>query len=448
MFGEHLTRSLRGFGSHTQGNAAVIFALLLVPMVGAVGAAVDYSQANSMKSSMQAATDATALGLLSQASSLTSAQLNSTATSRFTANFNRPATNVTVSASYSSQSGVVTVNASASSATTFLGSMGIRSVAVSTVSKASMAQKIWPVCVMITNPTDGHTLLTTDTSQIKFNNCMVQVNTDNWDAVQANDTSSMTGTNSDNCFVGDIHYGNITPAKDPSCTMFPDPFAGYTMPASALSCNYGNPPPGSTKASGNKGMPAAGTTTYSPGTYCGNVNISPPPGSTVTLNPGLYIVNAGTLTMKGSSSAPVTVNAQGVTFLMTGNNAGFNLQNVKLNMTPDTTDAGNFNGFLFFLDQSNCGSKGCNYLNSSTMNYVQMTSSGIIYLVGQQFEIDNLKGTLASNITLNTGALIADMLLPQNSAVLNITGQVNSGTSAQIALQKANATGNRPVLVQ
>ena len=38
-----------------------IFALSIIPMIGLVGAAVDYSNANSVKAAMQAASDATAL---------------------------------------------------------------------------------------------------------------------------------------------------------------------------------------------------------------------------------------------------------------------------------------------------------------------------------------------------------------------------------------------------
>jgi Flp pilus assembly protein TadG len=441
VFHQRLIRSLRALRRCAQGNTTIMFALALLPIVGAVGAGVDYSQANSMKSSMQAATDATALALITQAGTLTSDQLTTAATNYFTANFNRTASNVTVSSSYSSQTGVLTVNASASSVTTFLNAMGISSVPVSTSSQASLGQKTYPVCVMITNPSSGHTLLTGGTSQILFNNCMVQVNTDDWDAVQADNTSLMKGTNSDNCFVGDIHYGNITPAKDPSCTMFPDPFAAYTMPASASNCTYGwigggKPPsqPAAMKVTTNN-------QTLQPGTYCQGLQVQNV--TNVTFKPGVYIINGGQLQIQGpGGGGTTTVTATGVTFLMTGSNAGFNFQNVTLNQTPDTTDAGSFNGFLYFVDQSGCPSH-CNYSNQSTMDTVTMSSNGIFYLVGQQFQIKK-----TSNITLNTGSIVADMLLPQDSAILNITGQLNTGSSAQITLQKAtNGSTNRPVLV-
>ncbi|MBX3550122.1 MAG: TadE/TadG family protein [Xanthobacteraceae bacterium] len=61
-----LLHSFRRFWSGVpsrSGNVAIIFALAIVPIIGSVGAAVDYSMANSNRSSMQKALDATALAL-------------------------------------------------------------------------------------------------------------------------------------------------------------------------------------------------------------------------------------------------------------------------------------------------------------------------------------------------------------------------------------------------
>lgn len=54
---------MRRFYSDQGGNVAILFALALIPVMGAMGAAVDYSQANSYRTSMQKALDATALAL-------------------------------------------------------------------------------------------------------------------------------------------------------------------------------------------------------------------------------------------------------------------------------------------------------------------------------------------------------------------------------------------------
>jgi Flp pilus assembly protein TadG len=53
----------RRFPGADQGNIAVIFAFAALPIVSFVGAAIDYSRANSARSSMQAALDSTALML-------------------------------------------------------------------------------------------------------------------------------------------------------------------------------------------------------------------------------------------------------------------------------------------------------------------------------------------------------------------------------------------------
>src|SRR5947207_5411002 len=86
----HRLRSrLRSFCSAQDGNVLITFALTLVPLIGFVGAAVDYSRANSDKAAMQAAVDATALMISKTASGLSQSQINTQATSYFNALFNR-----------------------------------------------------------------------------------------------------------------------------------------------------------------------------------------------------------------------------------------------------------------------------------------------------------------------------------------------------------------------
>jgi Flp pilus assembly protein TadG len=58
---DYLRSRLRAFAGEQRGNVMITFALSLVPIVGLVGAAVDYSRGNSAKVAMQSAVDATAL---------------------------------------------------------------------------------------------------------------------------------------------------------------------------------------------------------------------------------------------------------------------------------------------------------------------------------------------------------------------------------------------------
>jgi Flp pilus assembly protein TadG len=81
---------IRRFGAAESGNVMFTFALATIPMIGFVGAAVDYSRGNSAKAAMQSAIDSTALMLSRQASSLTQAQLNQKATDIFKSLLHRP----------------------------------------------------------------------------------------------------------------------------------------------------------------------------------------------------------------------------------------------------------------------------------------------------------------------------------------------------------------------
>jgi Flp pilus assembly protein TadG len=60
-------RTLAAFRIAQAGNVAITFAFASLPIVGFVGAAVDYSRANSVKAAMQTALDSTALMLAKEA---------------------------------------------------------------------------------------------------------------------------------------------------------------------------------------------------------------------------------------------------------------------------------------------------------------------------------------------------------------------------------------------
>ncbi len=129
---EFLRRRLRELRAANGANVTITFALATIPMVGFVGAAVDYSHANSVKAAMQAAADATALMLSKIAYSLNSSQIQTKANDYFKALFTKPeATNVTITATYSSTNGnLVLVNATSDVKTSFMNLMGFKTMKV------------------------------------------------------------------------------------------------------------------------------------------------------------------------------------------------------------------------------------------------------------------------------------------------------------------------------
>jgi Flp pilus assembly protein TadG len=118
-------RLVGDFGAARGGNVVLTFALATLPLVGAIGAAVDYSRANSAKVALQAAVDAAGLMLSKDAQSLTQAQLASKADALVKANFNHPeAIDVTVTSTFttvSSGSFKLNISAGAKIPTTFAG---------------------------------------------------------------------------------------------------------------------------------------------------------------------------------------------------------------------------------------------------------------------------------------------------------------------------------------
>jgi Flp pilus assembly protein TadG len=118
-------------------GVAPMLALGAIPLIGMVGAAVDYSRANSVRAAMQGALDSTALMLSRDAQNLNEGQLNSKATGYFNALFNRPeATNVQVTPQFSSpQQGnfKLTVSGTATMTTVFWKLVGQEQLNISAI---------------------------------------------------------------------------------------------------------------------------------------------------------------------------------------------------------------------------------------------------------------------------------------------------------------------------
>jgi Flp pilus assembly protein TadG len=133
------------FFADLRGGVAPMFALGIIPIIGVVGAAVDYSRAGAARTSMLAALDATALLLSRDAATITDpAVLNAKAVALFNAQFhNADVASPQVTAVLSSpQQGsyVLDVNASGTVPTTFTRILGADHLNV-----GSSAQVKWGV---------------------------------------------------------------------------------------------------------------------------------------------------------------------------------------------------------------------------------------------------------------------------------------------------------------
>jgi Flp pilus assembly protein TadG len=116
----------REFRSAERGNVMMTFALAVVPIMGLVGAAVDYSRAGMIRANMQAAVDATALAVSKSAASQTTEQIQTAADTYFRSVFSRAdASNVQVTSNYTNTNGSeLTVSAKATIKADVMGVMG------------------------------------------------------------------------------------------------------------------------------------------------------------------------------------------------------------------------------------------------------------------------------------------------------------------------------------
>ncbi len=148
-----IRRQFAAFRAARGGNVAVMFALAIIPIIAAVGFAVDYTRANSVKTAMQDALDSTALMLSRNVSSLSQDDLQTQANAFFKALFNRPeAANIVITASYTTDGGTsLTVNGSADVPTTFLNVLGYKQMTVDGTSTTRWGSSRLRVALVLDN---------------------------------------------------------------------------------------------------------------------------------------------------------------------------------------------------------------------------------------------------------------------------------------------------------
>jgi Flp pilus assembly protein TadG len=129
---------LNQFGRDARGNVVPIFALAIVPVLGLVGASIDFSRAGAARTEMQGALDATALMLSKEPSGQSDTQLSTKADTYFKAIFKRPeAQGLHISATSNSAAGqgsTIVATATGTMPTTFTKLLGFHSMNFSTSS--------------------------------------------------------------------------------------------------------------------------------------------------------------------------------------------------------------------------------------------------------------------------------------------------------------------------
>ncbi len=360
---------LRKFRPSREGNIAVIFSIALIPVVGAIGMAVDWSMANRVQASLQKALDAAVLVGVGQPSA---SQL-STATAFFNGDFTGPP-GTTATASFTQNSnGTLSGTASSSVQAMFLGVFGISSIPVHAASTATAKKSGTNVCILLVDTLDTQALLVNSGAQITAPTCEIDVLTTQSPAAVFNTTLNVERI----CIKGStiIKNGGANPPAVTNCPAISDPFAGTLPTVSVAACDFNNQ------------VYNPGNVTLNPGVYCGSTNFN---GSgTATLNPGLYVINNGTMTFNSNW----TVTGTGVTFYLANSNSTIQF-NGGVNATLSAPTAGTYANILMF-EPTGLSPSSVELDGSGADSF-----SGLIHLPSRKVTVNSVSNMNSNNVTM------------------------------------------------
>jgi Flp pilus assembly protein TadG len=332
-FGKFFGRA-RGFAFDRRGGVAPLLALTALPLMGSVGAAVDYTRATAARAAMQTALDSTSLAI---ARAVARSETPPNAANLFSAIFTRTEVQgVSVASTVQSSSGgsTVTVTATGQMGAMFMRIVGIPEVTLGVTSKAFTSTDTSGCVLALDSNASGAVSMGGSTS-VNLSNCSVFANSTNATALTVGGSASLTADMVGSAGGVSVSSSNVTVTDGILSHMGPvtNPYADLHVPSYGA-CDHNN-----TKVKVD--------TTLDPGVYCNGISVNA--GATLTLNPGIYYIDGGDLSANGGG----TINGAGVTIVLTSssgrNYATANINgNASINLTAPISGA--TAGLVVFLD--------------------------------------------------------------------------------------------------
>lgn len=399
-----LVSQLRRWQRDESGNLIITAAILLPVVVGGVGAAITYSNANASRTSLQSALDS---AVLSGALALGNGQDAVTAAQNmFNNNINSHATQTNTSqiaATFTVSGTVVNGQASGNAVNPFAGLIGSQTIALNV--SAAAKQATVPVCVLALNSLDKGSF--DINGNPTFNaDCAVQANTTSTSGMsqegKAHAVAAKFGVS------GGSDVNNYSPPPVGGSTAITDPYASLPFPAYD-SCS----------GKGNKGLQINTDTTLTPGTYCGGVHIYST--AHVTLQPGIYVMNGGPFWIDGSA----VVTGDQVMIGFTGKGAAMQIWGDS-SVTLTSPTSGTYTNMQFMQDNSSSdthalwasigGASGTG--NNDGTGSAKLNYDGVAYFPTENFW---MFGNSVINANSPTQSIVAAEVWVQGSTTVNIT---------------------------
>ena len=391
------TSMLRKRIQSKRGQVIVLVALLMVPILGMVGIAVDSGFLFSLKRSMQTAADSAALAGSqdkinpdSDIGSVTDAALNDAALNGFTGD---PVTTIQVNSPPTSgdyqTNDFVEVIITKTQDTFFLRALSL--LGVSGVDNATVTARAvagageFNECIWATSTSANPALTISGQVIVNIPSCGIYVRSSaTADLGAMNNTGTVTAQSID--VVGMATGTATNPAANNGAAMMPDPLAGLTAPTytATTPCIAAPPPTGTVTNASTSTNPYCSITFRS-----GTLN---PNGSASTY----YIRDSLTLNAADRGN-PTTITANGVTFFV-GLGATSLGQSGTITITAPTTSTNPYNGIAIF-------SKASGTTNAVSIGTGQPTAAckavnGIVYAPSTQIQYKSTNCTTAPQTIL------------------------------------------------
>lgn len=329
--GKKLLPTARSFLRNSSGTTALMLALSLPAMMGALGVASDFATYNMKFAKLQAAADQGAIAAAKEfaLSTSTSKSISDAANSFVRASYDA-GSNLAITVYADSAKSTVRVELNEVWTPIFAHFLGAQVTPVVVHATAALAGQS-NVCILALNPVLPVMVLVDTQGKISANSCGVYADSVSTAAITVRSSGVINAALT--CSAGGVsNNGTINPGPTTDCPIIPDPLASRPGPPVGA-CMF------------NNYKISTGSAVLDPGTYCGGIAISGT--AKVTFNPGTYVLKDGEFKIANTSVA-------------TGDHVGFFLTGLtsKINFTGTSTVSftgavsGEMSGLLFYEDRA------------------------------------------------------------------------------------------------
>ncbi len=265
------------------GGIAPFFALLLVPLLGSLGAAIDYGAAVGVRDRMQEALD---IAVLEGARVAKGGAGTDTVRGKAETSFDQNIVGVgltDITRSFTPSSGLVAGVATATQDTSFIGILGIETIDIQVTAQAAYSGS--GPCIYIMAATASQALLMNGGAHVTAKGCEVHVHSTGNPAAMFNSNTTLDTAKTCIKSTKITKNGGTQTNLSTGCAAAANPYAGTIPAPSSATCTYNG-----TNYNG-------GTITLWPGVYCGGINFNGT--SDITLQPGTYVIKNGDWNVNG-----------------------------------------------------------------------------------------------------------------------------------------------------